>query len=58
VGSIAPQTASAGVSTTKFVHNEGEVIRHNFGRTLFLLAYLMAIGIAFYVLDLRIMRLH
>jgi lactate permease len=54
---IAPQTASVGVSTSKFVRNEGEVIRHNFGWTLFLLAYLIVIGIAFYVLDLRMMRL-
>ena len=28
---IAPQTASVGVSTSRFVRNEGEVIRHNFG---------------------------
>jgi lactate permease len=54
---IAPQTASVGVSTSKFVRNEGEVIRHNFGWTLFLLAYLIVIGIAFYAIDLRIMRL-
>jgi lactate permease len=54
---IAPQTASVGVSTSKFVRNEGEVIRHNFGWTLILLAYLIVIGIAFYVLDLRMMRL-
>jgi lactate permease len=54
---VAPQTASVGVSTSKFVRNEGEVIRHNFGWTLFLLAYLIAIGIAFYVLDLHLMRL-
>ena len=30
---IAPQTASVGVSTSEFVRNEGEVIRHNFGWT-------------------------
>ena len=41
---IAPQTASVGVSTSKFVRNEGEVIRHNFGWTLVLLAYLVLIG--------------
>ena len=35
---IAPQTASVGVSTSEFVRNEGEVIRHNFGWTLVLLA--------------------
>jgi len=38
---IAPQTASVGVSTSEFVRNEGEVIRHNFGWTLILLAYLV-----------------
>ncbi len=46
---VAPQTASVGVSTSRFVRNEGEVIRHNFGWTLLLLAYLVAIGAAFYV---------
>jgi lactate permease len=45
---IAPQTASVGVSTSRFVRNEGEVIRHNLGWTLILLAYLIVIGIAFY----------
>jgi lactate permease len=46
---IAPQTASVGVSTSKFVRNEGEVIRHNFGWTIVLLAYLVLIGIACYL---------
>jgi lactate permease len=46
---IAPQTASVGVSTSKFVRNEGEVIRHNFGWTLVLLGYLVVIGIACYL---------
>jgi lactate permease len=46
---IAPQTASVGVSTSEFVRNEGEVIRHNFGWTLVLLAYLVLIGIACYL---------
>src|SRR5581483_11350165 len=45
---IAPQTASVGVSTSRFVRNEGEVIRHNFGWTLVLLVYLVLIGIACY----------
>jgi lactate permease len=45
---IAPQTASVGVSTSRFVRNEGEVIRHNLGWTLILLAYLIVIGVAFY----------
>jgi len=43
---VAPQTASVGVSTTRFVRNEGAVIRHNMGWTFVLLAYLVAIGIA------------
>ena len=46
---IAPQTASVGVSTSEFVRNEGEVIRHNFGWTIVLLAYLVLIGIACYL---------
>jgi lactate permease len=46
---IAPQTASVGVSTSKFVRNEGEVIRHNMGWTFILLAYLVLIGIACYL---------
>jgi lactate permease len=46
---IAPQTASVGVSTSEYVRNEGEVIRHNFGWTLVLLAYLVLIGIACYL---------
>jgi lactate permease len=45
---VAPQTASVGVSTTKFVRNEGAVIRHNMGWTFVLLAYLMLIGLAAY----------
>jgi lactate permease len=46
---VAPQTASVGVSTSKFVRNEGEVIRHNMGWTFILLAYLIIIGIGFYL---------
>ncbi len=46
---VAPQTASVGVSTSKFVRNEGEVIRHNFGWTLVLLVYLVVIGVACYL---------
>ena len=46
---IAPQTASVGVSTSKFVRNEGEVIRHNFGWCLVLLGYLVMIGVACYL---------
>jgi lactate permease len=45
---VAPQTASVGVSTTKYVRNEGEVIRHNMAWTLVLLAYLIGIGALFY----------
>ena len=46
---VAPQTASVGVSTTQFVRNEGEVIRHNMGWTFFLLAYLVVIGVVVYL---------
>jgi lactate permease len=47
---IAPQTASVGVSTSKFVRSEGDVIRHNMGWTLATLAYLIVISLAFYFL--------
>jgi lactate permease len=46
---VAPQTASVGVSTSRFVRNEGEVIRHNFGWCLVLLVYLIIIGVACYL---------
>ncbi|HUL46474.1 MAG TPA: L-lactate permease [Steroidobacteraceae bacterium] len=46
---VAPQTASVGVSTSKFVRKEGDVIRHNMGWTFVLLAYLILIAIAFYL---------
>ena len=46
---VAPQTASVGVSTTKFVRNEGAVIRHNMAWTFVLLVYLVLIGIACYL---------
>jgi lactate permease len=45
---IAPQTASVGVSTSKFVRSEGQVIRHNMGWTLIVLAYLILIAVVFY----------
>ena len=45
---VAPQTASVGVSTTKYVRNEGTVIRHNMPWTLVILAYLIGIGALYY----------
>lgn len=45
---VAPQTASVGVSTTKFVRSEGQVIRHNMGWTLILLAWLIIVGLLYY----------
>jgi L-lactate permease len=45
---VAPQTASVGVSTTKFVRDEGQVIRHNMGWTLVLLGWLIIVGLLFY----------
>jgi lactate permease len=45
---IAPQTASVGVSTSRFVRSEGDVIRHNMGWTLVTLAYLILISLLFY----------
>ena len=46
---VAPQTASVGVSTSRFVRNEGEVIRHNMGWTFVMLIWLIAIGVGFYL---------
>jgi lactate permease len=48
---VAPQTASVGVSTSTYVRREGDVIRHNMGWTLVMLAYLIVIGLFYrYVL--------
>ncbi len=47
---IAPQTASVGVATSKFVRNEGQVIRYNMGWTLVILAWLIVIGVLYYFL--------
>ena len=46
---VAPQTASVGVSTTRFERDEGAVIRHNMGWTFVLLGYLILIGVGFYL---------
>jgi lactate permease len=45
---IAPQTASVGVSTSRFVRSEGDVIRHNMAWTLVVLAYLVILSVLFY----------
>ena len=55
---IAPQTASVGVSTSRFVRDEGEIIRHNMGWTFILLAYLIVIGLIFYFLAPGVMTVH
>jgi lactate permease len=47
---VAPQTASVGVATSRFVRNEGQVIRHNMAWTFFLLGYLIVIGVGFYLI--------
>jgi lactate permease len=54
---VAPQTASVGVSTSKFVRKEGEVIRHNMGWTFILLAYLIVLAIVFYLVGPSVMSL-
>ncbi|MDE2089280.1 MAG: L-lactate permease [Gammaproteobacteria bacterium] len=54
---IAPQTASVGVSTSRFVRNEGEVIRHNFGWALVILGYLILIGLLYYFVFPGVMTL-
>ena len=55
---VAPQTASVGVSTSRFVRNEGAVIRHNMGWTFALLVYLIVIGVACYLFFPGIAELH
>ncbi len=45
---IAPQTASVGISTSKLVRSEGQVIRHNMGWTLVMLGYLILITVLIY----------
>lgn len=52
---IAPQTASVGVSTSKLVRSEGEVIRHNMAWTLIMLVYLVGIGLVYYFLFPNVM---
>jgi lactate permease len=54
---IAPQTASVGVSTSRLVRSEGQVIRHNMGWTLVMLAYLILISLAFYYFSPKVMSL-
>jgi lactate permease len=54
---IAPQTASVGVSTSRFVRSEGQVIRHNMAWTLVMLGYLIAIGLLFYWFFPNVMKL-
>ena len=44
---IAPQTTSVGVSTTKYVRREGQVIRHNLPWTLVMLGYLILIALLY-----------
>ena len=44
---VAPQTASVGVSTSKYLRKEGDVIRHNMGWTLVILIYLIIIGLIY-----------
>src|SRR6202045_2632286 len=52
---VAPQTASVGVSTSKFVRKEADVIRHNMAWTLILLAYLILLAIGFYLVRPAVM---
>jgi lactate permease len=54
---VAPQTASVGVSTTKFVRSEGAVIRHNMGWTFVILGYLILVGLLFYYVFPNVMQL-
>lgn len=53
---IAPQTASVGVSTSKYVRDEGQIIRHNLGWTLVLLGWLIIVGLLYYFLAPGLMQ--
>jgi lactate permease len=53
---VAPQTTSVGVSTTGYVRNEGDVIRHNMPWTLVILLYLIGIGALYYFVFPSAMR--
>jgi len=46
---VAPQTVSAGVSTTEYVRREGEVIRNNMKYSIALVFVLIIIGILFWL---------
>jgi lactate permease len=46
---VAPQTASVGVGTTSMVRKEGEVIRSNMAWTSTIRAYLIRIGLLYYL---------
>lgn len=54
---IAPQTASVGISTSRLVRNEGEVIRHNLVWTLITLGYLILIALLYYFVFPNVMSL-
>jgi lactate permease len=54
---VAPQTASVGVSTTKYVRNEGQVVRHNLPWTLVVLLWLIGVGCLYYFVLPSAMRL-
>jgi lactate permease len=53
---VAPQTTSVGVSTTSYVRREGVAIRYNMGWTLVILAYLIVIGLFFYLVIPGVMK--
>jgi lactate permease len=53
---IAPQTASVGISTSKLVRSEGQVIRYNMAWTIVVLAYLVAIGFVYFRLFGQVMQ--
>lgn len=44
---VAPQTASVGITTSKYVRDEGQVIGHNMGWTLVMLAWLIIVSLIF-----------
>jgi lactate permease len=54
---IAPQTASIGVATSRFVRSEGQVIRHNMGWTFIMLGYLVLISLLFYLVFPSVMMI-
>ena len=47
---MAPQTASAGASTTEYVRREGEIVRNNMKYSIALVFVLIIIGVLYWLI--------